>query len=325
MNPEQSADVIDAGDYSVDELQEAAFEGRGRLARPLALALLTRKDYPEKTADLQRILTDEREQPRLRVMAATALGEMQTPQAVRALDRGLQSADGVALRAVVKALASVGTRKHVAVLEELAQRRDSVGREAHRAATIIAGRLKARRTGAAPAVQTVPLGDAGEAAAIRVAPAAAKDLTEAVRSAPSRRLARTNAISLDCQGRRFVFLFDEDSLEGGLDMFKRRGEVGVVAEPRQVEGTGWEQRYRVAVEPEAQGRFRVMVTTADGRPVFAGTGTRTAADASFQVGAVDRPGALPVEVRGRFDGRRLSFEEARSAVRRGPARHPTSD
>ncbi len=84
-------DMIDASAYSVDELREAVFEGRGRVARPLALALLSRKNYPGKVADFQKILLDEDEQPRLRAIAASGLGEVQTPASLRALERGLDS------------------------------------------------------------------------------------------------------------------------------------------------------------------------------------------------------------------------------------------
>src|SRR5919204_3487344 len=111
MTSQHSGDMIEAGAYSVDELREAVFEGRGRVARPLALALLSRKDYADKVRDLQSILMNEQETPRLRVLAASALGQTQTPAAVRALERGLQARETVTLRGVAKALANVGSRK----------------------------------------------------------------------------------------------------------------------------------------------------------------------------------------------------------------------
>ena len=137
---ENPGDVIEATAYSVDELREAVFEGRGRLARPLALGLLSRKDYPDKAADLQRILTNEGEAPRLRAMAAAALGEVQTPAALEALERGLQTQEVVTLRGVAKALARVGTDKHIKSLEDLAANPTLPGREAQRALGVLSER-----------------------------------------------------------------------------------------------------------------------------------------------------------------------------------------
>src|SRR3982751_4625249 len=142
MSSQHSGDMIDAGAYSVDELREAVFEGRGRVSRPLALALLSRKEYPNKVADLQKVLVDEAEQPRVRALAASALGQIQTPASLRALERGLESRENVTLRAVTKALANVGGRKHVERLEALARNPGPVGKDAQRALNVLTQRLK---------------------------------------------------------------------------------------------------------------------------------------------------------------------------------------
>jgi hypothetical protein len=108
-------------------------------------------------------------------------------------------------------------------------------------------------------------------------------------------------------------------------MFSRGGEVGIVAEPPGVEGTVWSPRYRVSVEPQRQGAFRVVVTTHDGRPVLVGSGKREGRQATFELAAADVPGALPVEIRGRFDGAKVTVEQARSGVRRRASRTPSQE
>jgi HEAT repeat protein len=324
MSPDHSGDMIEAGAYSVEELREAVFEGRGRVARPLALALLTRKDYGEKVADLQRILDDEKEQPRLRALAASGLGEVATPASVRALERGLQSQEPVTMRASAKALANVGTRKHVELLEGLARSPGPVGRDAQRAVTVLSERLKAGAPGRAD-VRTLRVEATGKPTRIRVETPKPGEVANAVKSLPSRKLARRAAVGMTCQGRRLVFAFDEVALGRGLDMFKRGGEVGIVAEPPGVEGVEWSPRYRVAVEPQDGGAFRVFVTTHDGRLVYAGRGTAEGREAVFELATVDAPGALPVEIRGRFDGQKVTIDQARSAVRRKPSRNPTRE
>jgi hypothetical protein len=324
MSAQHSGDMIEAAAYSVDELREAVFEGRGRVARPLALALLARKDYPDKVADLQRIVTDENEQPRLRALAASALGEIQTPASVRALERGLQSQEPVTMRAAAKALANVGSRKHVEMLQELARSPGPVGRDAQRALTVLTERLKVGGPKRGD-VRTLPVQATGKPTRIRIETPQAGDVANAVKSLPSRKLARRAAVSMKCQGRHLVFVFDESALGQGVDMFKRGGEVGIVAEPPGVEGVKWSPRYRVAVEPQAGGAFGLFVTTLDGRTMFVGRGAAEGREATFELAAADVPGALPVEIRGRFDGQKVMFDQARSAVRRLPSSRPAQE
>ena len=62
MKPDKkqiSEDVINAEQYSVEELREVVFGNSDRLPKVLALTLLGRKDYPNKLADFQRVLEDE--------------------------------------------------------------------------------------------------------------------------------------------------------------------------------------------------------------------------------------------------------------------------
>jgi len=325
MNSERSHDMIDADAYSVDELREAAFEGRGELSRPLALGLLGRKSYSQKVQDLERLLTNEQEMPRLRAMSAQFLGEMGGSDATRVLERGLDTPQEVTLRAVALALGKTGSREHLSRLESLTQRSDPVGTEARRALDILAHRLQGAGTGrVTPEGPRLSLGPSEDATAIDVGAPSEGDLAEALRGVPSRRLSRESALSLRCQGRDLIFLFAEDAVQRGVDLFVTQGEVGVVVERREVEGTGWEERYRVVVEPRPNRVFSVVVTTHDARLFLRGDGQIRGQEAQFQLASIDAPGALPIEIRGRFDGRRLSIEEARSSRRRRPAKTPSA-
>ncbi len=324
MNNERSYDMIDADAYSVDELREATFEGPARLSRPLALALLGRKDYPQKVQDLERLLTNEQEVPRLRAMSAQFLGDMGGPDATRVLERGLDTRQGVTLRAVALALGKTGSRDHISRLESLTQRPDPVGREARRALGLLTDRLPGTETTRlSPEVSRLSPGQDERTAEIDVGTPSEEDLAGAIRGVPSRRLSREGALSLRCQGRNLVFLFAEDSLRRGVDLFAHQGEIGAVAERRKVEGTGWEERYRIIVEPRPNRVFGVAVTTHDARPLLRGEGQIHGQEARFRLGSLDAPGALPVEVRGRFDGQRLTIDEARSSQRRRPAKTPS--
>jgi hypothetical protein len=317
----EANDLVHAGDYSVEELREAAFGGGGRVARPLALALLGRKQYPEKVRDLAKVLHDEKEVPRLRMMAAQALGEVGTPAAVRALERGLEAKNGVALRGVAHALARVGAKRHVAPLEALAKRPGPVGKAASRSLDVLATRVGTPRArtvaGAALRAERAQPG-----APIEVGGARAGEASAAAAAVRGRKLARAGATSFHCGDRHVMFLFGEDTLKQGVAALGKRGEVGVVTEARTVEATGWEQRYRVLVEPGARGAFDVLVTTEDGRPVLRGRGQVRGNEATYELAAVDAPGAVPLHLSGRFDGRRLKVEQARSGTRGRPAKTP---
>src|SRR5918995_7414890 len=177
MNSERSYDMIDADAYSVDELREATFEGRGQLSRPLALALLGRKSYPRKVQDLERLLTNEQEVPRLRAMSAQQLGEMGGPDATRVLERGLDTRQDVTLRSVALALGKTGSREHLSRLESLTQRPDPIGREAERALDILANRLQGAGTGrVTPEGPRLSLEQGEDAAAIDVGAPSEGDL-----------------------------------------------------------------------------------------------------------------------------------------------------
>lgn len=320
-----SGDRIDASAYSVDELREAVFGGRGRVARPLALALLSLKEYPTKVADLQKILVDEREQPRLRALAASGLGQIPSPASQRALERGLESNESVTLRAVAKALAEVGGKKHVGALQALAKNPGPVGRDARQAVSVLTERLKLSPPKGRSDLETMPVQATGKPTKIKVATPKPGEVANALKAFPTRKLARRGAVSMSCQGRQLVFVFDDASLRQGAGMFKRGGEVGIVAEPPGVEGIEWSPRYRVVVEPGARGTFRVLVTTQNGRPVLAGQGKQEGEGATFELAAADAPGALPVEIRGRFEGGKLAIDQARSALRRRPSGTPSEE
>src|SRR5262245_59051762 len=131
-------------------------------------------------------------------------------------------------------------------------------------------RLRVAGPPARPEPRTIPLRAMGKPTAIGVRPAVAGDVARAIKTLPGRRLAGRGAMSFDCQGSRLVFVFDAASLEQGVDMLKRRGDVGILAEPPGMEGMERSTRYRVSVEPEAHSTFRVLVKTRAGRTVLAG-------------------------------------------------------
>lgn len=80
MLSSDSHDFVHSSRYSVEELRQAIRGGSPRLTPQLALALLARKEYAEKSEDLRRILTDDKIDSRLREVAARELARLGTAE-----------------------------------------------------------------------------------------------------------------------------------------------------------------------------------------------------------------------------------------------------
>ena len=122
------------------------FKGHGSLARPLALSLLGRKRYPRKAKDLERLLMDESEMPRLRNMAAIELGRLGTPAATRVLERGLRVKEDLSLRGVLEGLSLAHVDRLHPAIRRLTRRKGPVGETARRTAMLLSHRLGSRET-----------------------------------------------------------------------------------------------------------------------------------------------------------------------------------
>lgn len=325
----QDDDIIDPEAYSVAELRTMVFKGKGVLSRPLALALLGRKAYPQKVSDLTRLLMDEEEQPRLRNMAGLLLGRAGTKAASRALERGLEVKNDLALRGVLQGLSLGGSAETPKALGRLKRRKGIVGRVAARTAGLLAHRFGQRGAELAPAEAEKLLRVApSRAVPIDIASARGAQTTAAISglavSAPDLRLVAAGAKSMRCAGRRLLLLFDAAVEEEGMSRLRaRKALVGVVAEHEELEGTGWEVKYRLLTEPQKDGSIRLLVATARGVPVCAGVARIKGEKATFSLRTVDRPGAIALDIQGTFEDGRVAFTQARSDQRRRPSPRPT--
>ncbi len=322
-------DALDAAAYSVAELRAMLFKGKGPLTRPLALALLGRKNYPQKLRDLERLLLDEKEMPRLRAMAGPLLAQTGKPAAARALERGLAAKNDLALRGALQGLELAGGKTVPKALQRLRQRKGLVGRMAGRTAALLNHRLGLKGAALTPASSSVLRVNPKRAAAIAITPARGKRVAEAIAklaaAAPSLRLAAAGAVALSCAGRSYLFLFHEEALRGGLDRLReRKALAGVVAEKEELEGNSWAVRYQLLTEPLPPAGLRLVLATSRGTPLFAGTAKIKGEAAQFSLRALDGPGAVAIDVRGRFERGRLAFDAARSDRKRRPSLTPAA-
>lgn len=317
--PRTTDDAIGPDRYPLDELRAAALRGEGALSRPLALALLARVDYPQKVRDLSRVLANDEETPRLRGMAAIALGETGTRAAVNALDRALTVTDDVVLRSVLQGLSLAGGEASSVAVRSLSRRRGHVGDAVRNTSALLRHRL-----GAAGAGTTLPSGtlrvSTKTAQPIAVRPATRLRAAQAVeyvgRAMPSLRLVPAGALALRCLDRDLLFLFTEEVATGDVTrLTTAKAQAGVVALRRVVEGSGWEVKHHVLTEPKRDGTVGITVTSARGRPLYAGTATVDNDRAAFVLRALDTHGVAAIDVRGTFERGRLTLTEARSDQR----------
>jgi len=235
----RDGDMIDGRRYSVAQLRAAVFKGGGKLARPLALALLGRKNYAQKLADLRKLMLNEKEAPRLRNMAAQFLGQMGTPAALKALERGLAVKDELTLRGVLHGLGLAGTDKTRRALEPLKRRKGIVGRTAERAEQQLAHRTatsaRAARAATPPALLRV---GREPTLLIEVKPARGRPVSEALgalaKAGKIAGLVADGAASLRCGDRDMLFLFTRAAADAAPPA--GRTVLGVVAAQERLEG-----------------------------------------------------------------------------------------
>lgn len=323
-----AGDVIDAEAYSVAELRDMLFRNKGPLSPPLALALLGRKTYPRKVADMTRLLMDENAAPRLRVMAGQILGRAGSPAAVRALERGLEVKNELALRGVLEGLRQAGRAETPAMLARLKRRKGVVGRTAARAAGLLGHRFGLRGNALPEAEGLRELRvDPRRSQPIEVARAPGARvkaaLAELSAALPGAKLVGTGALALRCAGRDLLLLFEAAAQAEAPDHFgQRKALVGVIAEKATLEGSSWSVKYQLLTEPQKDGTIRLLAASMRGVPVYAGTARIKGGRATFAWRTLDRPGAVAVDIQGAFEEGRIAVKQARSSARRRPALVP---
>jgi hypothetical protein len=320
-----SNDFISGEPYSTEDLRAMVFEDRGPLDRPIALALLGQRVYEGRAADLERILMDESEAPRLRNHAARVLGDIEDPEAERALERGAEIRDELVVRGVIEGLSTVGSDQARERLEALRRRRGAVGKAARGATLLLSHRQGATDAEPFSALKErrAPLPRDG-AVPIEVVPADPEEVDDAMAAlaSPTRSLAltRQGALSLKCEGNPFYLLFTEPVMLGGLStLTSHPTQAGIVCRRQSLEGSAWELWYHVLTHPQTDNRIDILVTTPKNLDELVGTARVTGSRAEFELWALERPGALPIEVSGSYDGTTVTVTTARSAGRRLPS------
>ena len=317
---EPRPDAIDAEAFSVAELRDAALGAPGKLARPLALILLGRKNYPGKAEDFERLLHAVDSPPRIRHGAAIELGRIASPQAVAALERGLALDDDLGLRGVLEALTVAKTERVPAGLERLVARRDPVGIAARRTMAVLTHRLGLP----GPSLDTTP----PTLRPLEWRGAQHDEIDEAIgalaKSAPGLHVDRHGAVALRCVDRDYLLL---SARQGGridvAHVLRQRAEVAVVMSLNQRESRHWSMRFRVTTEPSSPNGVRIVVSTARGEVVLTGAGRLLEGRATFELRSTGQAGGLQIEVDGEVVHGAIRILAARSGAHRAATPSPT--
>jgi hypothetical protein len=295
-----SADLVEAEDYSVDELKAVIFGESQILPRPVAVTLLARKDYKGKLKDLQRLLDDENQESRVRHSAALAMGRVGTRKAIAALHKAEKVKDRYVLRGVRQALEGLAeglarpTKKEaqpptwgerLEAFRKGSEELELPFPDSRRLLRLDPKRVKAIET---PELEAEP----GEA------------VEHLSRVMPGLSLSTERAMAVRCAGRDVMVLFEQTYTTAGKagDLLSRKAAVGLVAVRYDVETRTWSPRYHVLTQPSRKkGEIQVLLTTRRGEVVYAGTARLKGERAEFTLLAVDRPGAEPTEIEGVFE------------------------
>ena len=325
--PTDDVITFDPATQSIEELR-AIVEGRStKLPRVLALAALGRLKYDsdEKAAIFGRLLADERESLRVRLVAATELGRIDTPRALEML-AGARGAKEPALRRAV----ALGMGRHSAqqagdLMRDYLAREGTTDPAVRWAATL---RAYVTRDERLPLLEPVPIERVPppdrNARDMLIEPAD-KELARRVAAAASQALPGTryhaeSALYIRCGPRNMMFLRHDafaDSRSFGR-LLDGRALAGVVAVQETVETGGWDPKYVVLTHPKGNGEIEILIPTSRGQLSFAGSGRVTESTVSFEIRAVPRPGAVPIELAGTLGDGVLEIEAARSSLNQLP-------
>ncbi len=320
-------DFLHAEAYELEELRSAVFQGSDRLPRPLALGLLARKAYPEKTDDFARLLMNDDEPPGLRKVAAHELARMDAPEATTLLREALSVRDPLVKQDVIAALARVGGDEELKAVRGFRDRKTGdVARSAQWTSQLLTYLTGARGNGVPmPPRRTWRPADERRAQPVEVAKARGKRLEAALDGArqaiPAAGLSPEGGLALTCGDREMVLLLREGISQGGAQALRdSRTVAAVITERHTLEDESWEIRFLVLTEPsDDETALRVLVCTPRGVVRFVGTlALKGDTPGAFELVGVDGPGAIPLLADGVLDEGVVRFDRLLAEQRTRP-------
>jgi hypothetical protein len=315
----QDADILspDPKEFTVEELRKILSGESDRLPKVVAVSVLRRKDYPEKEkiADLERVLRNEQESPRLRHAAAVELGRLGSPAAAATLRSALKFTNEFVRRGVAQSLQLLGEEVTTTVGEQVSP--------ATGAALLVLHLRSAPGVGVPFPESKDLLAPARAALAVKVQKAnpeeAARAAHEAVATELGLHLLPESALAVRCLDRTLLYLPTQDAVQpdGPQRLLGKNGVAGVVVVRYTYEVDVWSVKYFVLTQPSGRDKeLRILLATDGGVVAFAGTAEIDGKRARFSLQTVKHPGAVAARIEGLCQGGAIQLTQVRSDARR---------
>ena len=344
------SETVRSGDYiEIRPEQVTTSELRQLIRTPMTVeerilmlhALRQRPDITavEKLQDLNAVLMNSQEDAHLRFTAATEIGRIgnQQSQALlfAALEQEVSSAKSeLVIRGAASALLLSGADNAERVPQILANRPDVLP-GLRFPLTLYAYRknLELRDMGAPEITveeqQLLPVRPRlaqsvqFEATSADIANEAATKAEELIQAVS---FERSQVTTVKCGDENLVFVpvthaFGQENL-ARLSTVKNL--VGVVSVYYHLETETWEPKYVVVSQPSKQVQtIELIVLATTGEPALVGIGNIDKGDNTFVLTAVDKPGAVPAEIKGQFRDDAVVFLSASSELRTIRRKNPS--
>jgi hypothetical protein len=300
------------------------------------LSLLAAEDYPEKVADLARVLVDGQQPSQMRQAAAYELGRLGTPEAVAVLRDTLGTGDDPTQRAVVTALGRAGGPPDLDAIDRFLQQDGGLPPDVVRAAdwarSLLAYRVDVDGFELAPPPGNPLTAEAAtdEARAVASAPADPGVVAQAVHDVAAEGfhipLDLSSGTVVRCADRDHLYLQNREfaSPDSLQRLTEKKSVLGIVAVLSTGEGEAWTTKYLVLTQPApVPDRVEIHVTTTTGSPAFTGEAELGPDQISFGLRSVDQPGAIPLQLQGSYADGRPHVEQGTYEPRRRARMAPT--
>jgi len=290
-----------------DVLQDALAGRSSSVSPSQALALISQLDLPE--SDQQRILQAAVENseltPQVRAAAVRSYSRGSGDAAVPVLLDVLETAEPRVIAAAATALGQVGTPEHLPALDAVRTRVDdnlALERSAF-AAKLIAHRFRiSERDLEEPVIETYPdpVGT-GASSFVGVVPGPQRRLgalTAARLELPGLDAAESDVVEIQCGPRLLEVIVAREFLQPGTgnDVMQSPALPAVVVSQDPEHGT-FDLSLLVLSRPVSGNRLNLQLARPSGEPIYLGEGTVSDGTLAIDLRSVQAPGVVPIAAR----------------------------
>ena len=325
---------IDLEQATLEQLRNAILGRDDDLSSSKAMVFLLQSNFPNKHRELERVLLDEEAPSNNRYLAAIYLSKISEPVSLNILKNTGNIQNEKVLSGVATALGRVGDSSALELLNRFQERSHGLAASRARfAAALISHRLGL--TGnelSLPDEQDYLTVDNRSVQQLQILEANETDAELCLRSIANENIGIEFSKSSVYQGNlsncTWMILFNRDfSQEGTVkQLIRRKAVLGAVV--TQI-GSEEEQKvysiaYLLLTSPnESADGFNIMLHRPKGELAFAGMAKLEDDSARFLIRTISRPGAIPLQIKGKFKGEKLEISEAISGSSALEKRHPT--